>query len=77
TSVTENEIADVVSKATGIPVSKMKEGEKDKLINMESFLHKRVIGQDQAIKAVSNALRRSRSGLSDPNRPIGSIIYLG
>ncbi|AEE27116.1 ATP-dependent chaperone ClpB [Francisella hispaniensis] len=77
TSVTENEIADVVSKATGIPVSKMMEGEKDKLLNMESFLHKRVIGQDQAIKAVSNAVRRSRSGLSDPNRPIGSFMFLG
>ncbi|MEY8701714.1 AAA family ATPase, partial [Francisella philomiragia] len=77
TSVTENEIADVVSKATGIPVSKMMEGEKEKLLNMESFLHKRVIGQDQAIKAVSNAVRRSRSGLSDPNRPIGSFMFLG
>lgn len=77
TSVTESEIADVVSKATGIPVSKMMEGEKEKLLNMESFLHKRVIGQDQAIKAVSNAVRRSRSGLSDPNRPIGSFMFLG
>lgn len=77
TSVTENEIADVVSKATGIPVSKMMEGEKEKLLNMESFLHKRVIGQDQAIRAVSNAVRRSRSGLSDPNRPIGSFMFLG
>jgi ATP-dependent Clp protease ATP-binding subunit ClpB len=77
TSVTENEIADVVSKATGIPVSKMMEGEKDKLLQMEDFLHKRVIGQNQAIKAVSNAVRRSRSGLSDPNRPIGSFMFLG
>ncbi|MGQ4002938.1 ATP-dependent chaperone ClpB [Francisellaceae bacterium CB300] len=77
TSVTENEIADVVSKATGIPVSKMMEGEKDKLLQMEEFLHKRVIGQDQAIVAVSNAVRRSRSGLSDPDRPIGSFMFLG
>ncbi|QLE79203.1 ATP-dependent chaperone ClpB [Francisella sp. Scap27] len=77
TSVTENEIADVVSKATGIPVSKMMEGEKDKLLQMEDFLHKRVIGQNQAITAVSNAVRRSRSGLSDPNRPIGSFMFLG
>ncbi|APC96511.1 ATP-dependent chaperone ClpB [Francisella frigiditurris] len=77
TSVTESEIADVVSKATGIPVSKMMEGEKEKLLHMEEFLHKRVIGQNQAIKAVSNAVRRSRSGLSDPNRPIGSFMFLG
>ncbi|RUS69021.1 hypothetical protein EGW08_023214 [Elysia chlorotica] len=77
TSVTENEIADVVSKATGIPVSKMMEGEREKLLNMEEFLHKRVVGQNQAIKAVSNAVRRSRSGLSDPNRPIGSFMFLG
>lgn len=77
TSVTESEIADVVSKATGIPVSKMMEGEKDKLLNMEEFLHKKVIGQNQAIKAVSDAVRRSRSGLSDPNRPIGSFMFLG
>ena len=77
TSVTENEIADVVSKATGIPVSKMMEGEKDKLLQMEDFLHKRVIGQNQAITAVSNAVRRSRSGLSDPSRPIGSFMFLG
>ncbi|QIV93898.1 ATP-dependent chaperone ClpB [Allofrancisella frigidaquae] len=77
TSVTENEIADVISKATGIPVSKMMEGEKEKLLNMEEFLHKRVIGQDQAIIAVSNAVRRSRSGLSDPNKPIGSFMFLG
>lgn len=77
TSVTESEIADVVSKATGIPVSKMMDGEKEKLINMESFLHKRVVGQGQAIKAVSDAVRRSRSGLSDPDRPIGSFMFLG
>lgn len=77
TSVTESEIADVISKATGIPVSKMLEGEKSKLLNMEEFLHKKVIGQNQAIKAVSDAVRRSRSGLADPNRPIGSFMFLG
>ena len=77
TSVTENEVADVVSKATGIPVSKMMEGERDKLLQMEEFLHKRVIGQNQAITAVSNAVRRSRSGLSDPSKPIGSFMFLG
>jgi len=77
TSVTEDEIADVVSKSTGIPVSKMIEGEKDKLLKMEDFLHKRVIGQDESIKAVSNAVRRSRSGLSDVDRPIGSFMFLG
>ncbi len=77
TAVTENEIADVVSKATGIPVAKMMEGEKDKLLQMEDFLHKRVIGQNQAITAISDAVRRSRSGLSDPNRPIGSFMFLG
>lgn len=77
TKVTEEEIADVVSKWTGIPVSKMLSGEKDKLLNMEDALHKRVIGQHEAIEAVSNAIRRSRSGLSDPNRPIGSFLFLG
>ncbi|MDO8954376.1 MAG: ATP-dependent chaperone ClpB [Gammaproteobacteria bacterium] len=76
-AVTEEEIAKVVSKATGIPVSKMMEGERDKLINMEGYLRKRVVGQDEAIAAVSNAIRRSRSGLSDPNRPIGSFLCLG
>ncbi|MFZ9035647.1 MAG: ATP-dependent chaperone ClpB [Francisellaceae bacterium] len=77
TTVTEEEIADVVSKATGIPVSKMMEGEREKLLHMEEFLSKRVIGQKEAIKAVSNAVRRSRSGLSDPNRPTGSFLFLG
>ncbi|WP_119344162.1 ATP-dependent chaperone ClpB [Facilibium subflavum] len=77
TQVTEAEIADVVSKATGIPVSKMMEGEKEKLLHMEDFLGKRVIGQKEAIEAVSSAVRRSRSGLSDPNRPIGSFLFLG
>jgi ATP-dependent Clp protease ATP-binding subunit ClpB len=76
-AVTEEEIAKVVSKATGIPVSKMMEGEREKLLNMEEYLNKRVVGQDEAIAAVSNAIRRSRSGLSDPNRPIGSFLCLG
>ncbi|XKM14376.1 ATP-dependent chaperone ClpB [Orbaceae bacterium ac157xtp] len=75
--VTDNEIAEVLSKATGIPVSRMLESEKDKLLHMESVLHKRVIGQDEAVVAVSNAIRRSRAGLSDPNRPIGSFLFLG
>ena len=75
--VTEEEVAEIVSKWTGIPVSKMLEGEKEKLLNMESTLHQRVIGQNEAINAVANAIRRSRSGLSDPNRPIGSFLFLG
>ncbi|MBC3950423.1 ATP-dependent chaperone ClpB [Pseudomonas folii] len=75
--VTEEEIAEVVSKWTGIPVSKMLEGERDKLLRMESLLHQRVIGQDEAVIAVSNAVRRSRAGLSDPNRPSGSFMFLG
>ena len=75
--VTEEEIAEVVSKWTHIPVSKMLEGEREKLLHMEEALHQRVIGQDEAIKAVSNAIRRSRAGLSDPNRPIGSFLFLG
>lgn len=75
--VTENEIADVLSRWTGIPVSKMLEGEKEKLLGMESALHKRVIGQSEAVNAVSNAIRRSRAGLSDPDRPIGSFLFLG
>jgi ATP-dependent Clp protease ATP-binding subunit ClpB len=75
--VTDDEIAEVVSKWTGIPVSKMMEGEKDKLLRMEAELGKRVIGQQEALKAVSNAIRRSRAGLSDPNRPIGSYLFLG
>ena len=76
-SVTENEIAEVVSHWTGIPVSKMMEGERDKLLRMEDELHKRVIGQDEAVNAVANAIRRSRAGLSDPNRPYGSFLFLG
>jgi ATP-dependent Clp protease ATP-binding subunit ClpB len=75
--VTEEDIAEVVAKWTGIPVSRLLEGEVDKLLKMEDRLHERVIGQEEAISAVSNALRRSRAGLSDPNRPIGSFLFLG
>ena len=75
--VTEEEIAEVVSKWTGIPVSKMLEGERDKLLKMESLLHQRVIGQNEAVVAVANAVRWSRAGLSDPNRPSGSFMFLG
>ncbi len=75
--VTENEIADVLSRWTGIPVSKMLEGEKAKLLSMETALHQRVVGQGEAVTAVANAIRRSRAGLSDPNRPIGSFLFLG
>jgi len=75
--VTEEEIAEVVSKWTGIPVSKMLEGERDKLLKMESLLHQRVIGQNEAVVSVANAVRRSRAGLSDPNRPSGSFMFLG
>ncbi len=76
-SVTEEEIAEVVSKWTGIPVSKMLEGERDKLLRMEDELHTRVIGQFEAVKSVSDAIRRSRAGLSDPDRPNGSFLFLG
>ncbi|HGY9593154.1 ATP-dependent chaperone ClpB [Vibrio sp. D173a] len=75
--VTDNEIAEVLSKQTGIPVSKMLEAEKEKLLRMEEVLHKRVIGQAEAVEVVSNAIRRSRAGLSDPNKPIGSFLFLG
>jgi ATP-dependent Clp protease ATP-binding subunit ClpB len=75
--VTAEEIAEVVSRWTGIPVSKMLEGEKDKLLRMEQELHQRVVGQDEAVGAVSNAIRRSRAGLSDPHRPYGSFLFLG
>src|SRR5688500_11085731 len=75
--VTEEEIAEVVSKWTGIPVSKMLEGEKEKLLRMEVALNKRVVGQDEAVRIVSNAIRRSRAGLSDPRRPNGSFLFLG
>ncbi|MBT8047575.1 MAG: ATP-dependent chaperone ClpB [Gammaproteobacteria bacterium] len=77
TQVTEDEIAEVVSRWTGIPVSRMLEGERDKLLRMEDSLHARVIGQDEAVSAVSDAIRRSRAGLSDPNRPIGSFLFMG
>jgi ATP-dependent Clp protease ATP-binding subunit ClpB len=75
--VTDVEIADVLSRATGIPIAKMLEGESDKLLKMEAELQKRVIGQSEALASVSNAIRRSRSGLADPNQPIGSFLFLG
>jgi ATP-dependent Clp protease ATP-binding subunit ClpB len=75
--VTEDEIAEVVSRWTGIPVSRMLEGERETLLRMEDSLHQRVIGQDEAVKAVSDAIRRSRAGLSDPDRPIGSFLFMG
>src|ERR1700755_472122 len=75
--VTEEEIAEVVSKSTGIPVSKMLEGEKEKLLHLEEALGKRVVGQDEAINVVANSIRRSRAGLSDPRRPNGSFLFLG
>ncbi|GAB3237190.1 ATP-dependent chaperone ClpB [Psychrobacter pacificensis] len=77
TKVTDNEIAEVVAAATGIPVSKMMQGERDKMIAMEEKLHERVIGQNEAVESVANAVRRSRAGLSDPNRPSGSFLFLG
>ena len=77
TEVGADEIAEVVSRATGIPVSKMMTGERDKLLTMEDQLHKRVVGQDEAVRLVSDAIRRSRSGLGDPNRPYGSFLFLG
>jgi ATP-dependent Clp protease ATP-binding subunit ClpB len=77
TQVGAEEIAEVVSRATGIPVAKMMQGEKDKLLQMETKLHERVVGQNEAIEAVANAIRRSRSGLSDPNRPTGSVFVPG
>ena len=76
-NVTEEEVAEIVSKWTGIPVSKMLEGEKEKLLQMESVVQERVVGQSEAVTAVANAIRRSRAGLSDPNRPIGSFLFLG
>jgi ATP-dependent Clp protease ATP-binding subunit ClpB len=77
TQVGAEEIAEVVSRATGIPVSKMMQGERDKLLRMEERIHQRVVGQDEAVRLVSNAIRRSRSGLADPNRPYGSFLFLG
>src|SRR4029077_18174784 len=75
--VDEEDIAEVVSKWTGVPVSRLMEGEMQKLVRLEEVLHQRVIGQDDAVHAVPNAIRRSRAGLSDPNRPIGSFLFLG
>jgi ATP-dependent Clp protease ATP-binding subunit ClpB len=75
--VDDEDVAEVVSRWTGIPVSKMLEGERDKLVHMEARIHKSVIGQNEAVEAVSNAVRRARSGLQDPNRPIGSFIFMG
>jgi ATP-dependent Clp protease ATP-binding subunit ClpB len=75
--VDETDIAEVVARATGIPISKLMEGEAEKLVHLEEQLHRRVIGQDEAVTAVANAIRRSRAGLSDPNRPIGSFLFLG
>ena len=77
TQVGAEEIAEVVSRATGIPVAKMMQGEREKLLGMESFLHRRVVGQDEAVRLVSDAIRRSRAGLSDPSRPYGSFLFLG
>ena len=77
TRVDAEEIAEVVSRATAIPVSKMMQGEREKLLNMEAALHQRVVGQDEAVRAVADAIRRSRAGLSDPNRPLGSFLFLG
>src|SRR5690606_29326051 len=77
TLVGAEEIAEVVARATGIPVSKLMQGERDKLLQMEAKLHERVVGQDEAIVAVADAIRRSRAGLSDPNRPLGSFLFLG
>ncbi|MBN4658967.1 type VI secretion system ATPase TssH, partial [Escherichia coli] len=77
TMVGAEEIAEVVSRATGIPVSKLMQGEREKLLKMEERLHERVVGQDEAIRAVSDAIRRSRAGLADPNRPYGSFLFLG
>ena len=75
--VDAEDIAESVAKATGIPVAKMLQGEKNKLLNLEAELHKRVVGQEEAIEAVADAIRRSRSGLQDPKKPIGSFIFLG
>src|SRR5439155_9483498 len=77
TQVGAEEIAEVVSRSTGIPVSKMMQGEREKLLHMEDALHQRVVGQDEAVRLVSDAIRRSRSGLGDPNRPYGSFLFLG
>ena len=70
-TVTENEIADIVGKWTGIPVSRLMEGEREKLLRLDEILHKRVVGQDEAVRRVTEAIQRSRAGIADPNRPIG------
>src|SRR6185436_2938603 len=75
--VDEEDVAEVVSKWTGVPVSRLMEGEMQKLVRLEEVLHERVVGQDAAVAAVANAIRRSRAGLSDPHRPIGSFLFLG
>src|SRR5262249_51219633 len=75
--VDEQDVAEVVAKWTGIPVTKLLEGEIEKLIKMEERLHQRVVGQDEAVRAVANAVRRARAGLQDPNRPLGSFLFLG
>ena len=75
--VDEEDVAEIVAKWTGIPVSRLMEGEMAKLVRLEDVLHERVIGQDEAVRAVANAIRRSRAGLSDPHRPIGSFLFLG
>ncbi|MDW8374045.1 MAG: AAA family ATPase, partial [Planctomycetota bacterium] len=77
TQVGAEEIAEVVSRWTGIPVSKMMQGEREKLIHLEERLHQRIVGQDEAVRLVADAIRRSRSGLADPNRPYGSFLFLG
>ena len=76
-TVTENEIADIVAKWTGIPVSRLVEGEREKLLHLDEFIHKRVVGQDEAVRLVTEAIQRSRAGIADPNRPIGSFLFLG
>ncbi len=76
-TVTENEIADIVGKWTGIPVSRLMEGEREKLLRLDEIIHKRVVGQDEAVRLVSEAIQRSRAGIADPNRPIGSFLFLG
>src|SRR5699024_9050756 len=75
--VTEEEIASIISKWTGIPVSKLVEGEREKLLRLEDILHQRVIGQEEAVNLVADAVLRARAGIKDPNRPIGSFIFLG
>ena len=76
-TVTEEEIAGIVAKWTGIPVSKLLEGEREKLLHLDEVIHKRVVGQDEAVRLVTEAIQRSRAGISDPNRPIGSFLFLG